>query len=153
MWTETYSEYHADCEKCQNQIFEVIEYMDIESFDEESGVCPKCRVILCKDCVLYTDKAGYICPYCFGELLNFDYVYDMIMVIENNCQPFEIDEKKKKPESIKVTIEKLESILEELNPDFGNKERIRKQIRELKAQDMFAHGQKQLKCFSGEETQ
>lgn len=144
MWTETYSEYHADCEKCNNQILEVIEYMDIESWDEESGVCPKCRVVLCKDCVKYTDKAGYICPYCFGELLEFDYVYDLIMVIENNYQPFEIDTKKKKPEPINTTIEKLESILEELKPDKPTRERILKKIRELKVQDMFEHGQKQL---------
>jgi hypothetical protein len=149
MWVETYSEYHADCDKCGKQILEVNEYMDSKRFDEESGVCPKCHAIFCGKCVLYATKAEYICPYCFGELLVFDYVYDFIEVVQHNYQPFET--KSEKPESVKVTIEKLENILEELNPDVGTKDKIRKQIRELKVQDMFAHGQKQIISFGGKE--
>lgn len=91
MYSETYSEYQADCSRCHKEVFEVIEYMDIENWDEECGVCPKCKKLFCGKCVKYdvkTDKT--YCPECGGVLINFwrcD-VYDLISVIEHNFQPF-----------------------------------------------------------------
>jgi DNA-directed RNA polymerase subunit RPC12/RpoP len=145
MYSETYSEYRANCAKCGKEVLEVIEYMDSEQWDEESGVCPKCKILLCGKCVKWTSKAGLRCPYCFGELMDFDFVYDLIGIIEHNYQPFET--KQKTTETPKETIAKLENLLEEIECDATTTEMINKQIRELKIQDMFLHGQKRIEVF------
>jgi len=88
--TETYYEYQADCSKCHKTVLEVIESADIEHWDERCGVCPKCKKLFCGKCVV--EKGDKIfCPDCGGELLEFFDcgVYDLISILEHDCQPFE----------------------------------------------------------------
>jgi len=87
---EEYVEYNASCDKCGKDVLEVIEYMDIEEWDSECGVCPKCKKLFCHECVI-EDKGKFCCPECKGEVLEFwdCSVYDLIAILEHDCQPFE----------------------------------------------------------------
>ncbi len=86
---ETYSEYKAFCGRCKAAVLEVIECLDIESWDEECGVCSSCKKVYCKDCLTLEDDVTY-CPDCGMKLMDFYgfSVYDLIHILQNNCQPF-----------------------------------------------------------------
>ena len=86
---ESYAEYNATCDKCNKQVLEVIEYMNVEEFDDECGVCPHCRKLFCKQCVVLKDDEIY-CPYCKGKLIEClgASPYDLIQILQHDCQPF-----------------------------------------------------------------
>ena len=90
LFSETYSEYNANCDKCHKEVLEVIEYMDVKEWDDGCGVCSKCRKVFCKRCVVEKGDKIY-CPECDSELMEFwgASVYDLINVLSHDCQPFE----------------------------------------------------------------
>ena len=87
--SETYQECFAYCDKCKVMVLEVIEYANIENWDDYCGVCSKCQKLFCKNCVVERKDKIY-CPECGRELMEFYgcSVYDLMAILEHDCQPF-----------------------------------------------------------------